>query len=226
MYGSMNRALDEAQADPQIRVVLLRGEGQGFCAGNDLKDFLAPDALQSDSPVLQFLQRLRVFPKVLIAAVQGSAIGIGTTVLLHCDHAIAAEDARFQMPFVRLGLVPEAGSSLLVPHVAGHRRAFEWLVLGEPFDAHVAKDFGFVNAVTEADRLQDEALAVARRYAALPPGAVRQAKQLLRGAGAQALEQAMHEEIQCFSERLAGPEVREAVAAFFEKRAPDFSQFS
>jgi enoyl-CoA hydratase/carnithine racemase len=226
MYRALNAALDVATDDDQIRVVVLRGEGRGFCAGNDLGDFLKPDAVSSESPVLHFLQRLRVFPKVLIAGIHGSAIGIGTTVLLHCDHAIAASDAKFQMPFARLGLVPEAGSSLLIPDMVGHRRAFEWLVLGEPFNAQAAEQHGFVNAVVPVEELDERVDTTARRYAALPPGAVRQAKALMRGQHDDALRAAMDDEIRSFSERLAGPEVREAVNAFFEKRPADFSRFT
>ncbi len=223
MYDALATALREADADREVRVVLLHGAGDVFTAGNDLRDFLDNPPRTADSPVLRFMAALSGAAKPVVAAVHGTAIGIGTTMLLHCDLVYATETARFHMPFVDLGLVPEFGSSALFPALAGHRRAAAHLLLGQPFDASTAADLGLINAVVAPERLMATAMAAAETLAAKPPTALRLTKRLMKSAAAATLEAAVREESRLFVERLASPEAREAFAAFLEKRKPDFS---
>lgn len=226
MYDALTAALGEATSDPGVRVVLLRGEGGAFCAGNDLGDFLANPPTGQDAPVLKFLKAVTTFTKPLVAAVDGAAVGIGTTVLLHCDYAVSTDRAVFLMPFVQLGIVPEAGSTLLVPEMIGHRRAVELMMLGERFGAEDAARYGFVNKVVSADELDAAAQKAVARFAALPPQAVRMTKALLRRPNAEALQEVVALEGDTFIDRLGSGEAKEAMSAFLEKRKPDFSQFS
>lgn len=223
MYARLADALDEAAEDAGIRAVVLSGRGGVFTGGNDLGDFMMDPPTGPDSPVFRFLRNAVGFPKPLIAAVAGPAIGIGTTVLLHCDLAYAAPDARFKMPFVDLGLVPEAASSLLLPRIVGPARAAELLLFGEAFGAETAREIGLINAVVEDP--VETALERAATLAAKPPQAVRQSKALLRRETADAVGETMAHEGALFVERLASPEAQEAFTAFFEKRTPDFSPF-
>ena len=223
MYAGLADALGAAAADASVRAVVLSGTGGVFTAGNDLGDFLMDPPTGADSPVFRFLAAASTFPKPLIAAVEGPAVGIGTTVLLHCDLAYASPDARFRMPFVDLGLVPEAASSLLLPRAAGPMRAAGWLLFGEAFSAEDALAGGLVNEIV-ADPT-GRALERAHTLAAKPPEAVRLTKALLRRADAAAVRETMQVEGDHFRERLASPEAQEAFTAFFEKRAPDFSRF-
>lgn len=218
MYTAMTEALREAQADAAVQVVLVSGKGGCFTAGNDLKDFIATPPSDADAPVVVFLKTLAAFEKILIAAVRGPAIGIGTTLLLHCDMVLAAEDARFQLPFVDLALVPEAASSLLLPRLAGYPRAAELLLLGEAFDAARAYELGLVNRVVAASELDAAALDVARRIAAKPKAAVLATKRLLKSPG-QDVQARVMEEIELFRVQLQSAELRDAVAAFFQARA-------
>jgi enoyl-CoA hydratase/carnithine racemase len=222
MYDAMTAALADAKAGPAT-AVLLRGEGGVFTSGNDLQDFMQRPPTGEDSPVFRFLEALVAFDKPLVAAVSGPAIGVGTTMLMHCDLVYASETARFQLPFVNLGLVPEAGSSLLLPRLAGHVRAAELLFFGEPFGAAYAREIGLVNAVLPEAALLDH---VRGRLAALsekPPTALRETKRLLKGLGdPDAVRARMQAEAAVFLERLASPEVAEAISAFFEKRKPSF----
>ncbi len=199
---------------------MLTGAGGVFTAGNDLADFMMDPPTGPDSAVFQFLQAASTFPKPLLAAIEGPAIGIGTTVLLHCDFAYAAPSARFKMPFVDLGLVPEAASSLLVPRLAGHARASELLLLGATFSAETAREIGLVNAVGDAplERAQETARALAKK----PPEAVRLSKALIKASTAEAVGETIVREGALFIERLGSPEAQEAFAAFFEKREPVF----
>ena len=222
MYATLADTLGSAADDPAVRAVVLNGRGGVFTAGNDLGDFLMDPPSGPDSPVFRFLRAASTFPKPLVAAVEGPAVGIGTTVLLHCDLAYAAPDARFKMPFVDLGLVPEAASSLLLPRVAGPMRAAEWLLFGEAFSAEAACAAGLVNEVV-ADPVA-HALSRARTLAAKPPEAVRLTKALLRRADAAAVQETILVEGEHFTDRLASPEAQEAFTAFFEKRPPDFSR--
>lgn len=223
MYTAMAGALARADADPAIQAVLFSGAGDGFTAGNDLGDFLANPPESADSPVWRFLQALTAARKVLIAAVHGPAVGIGTTMLLHCDLVYAGRSAKLALPFVKLGLVPEAGSSLLLPRLAGHQRAAELLLLGEPFGADTAYELGLANRVVEDAELLATARAAAAAIAALPSEAVEQSKRLLK-RGAAGLKDAMEEEARVFGAQLRSAEFREAAAAFLEKRPPDFAR--
>jgi len=225
MYELFVAHLKQASADPTVRAVLVSGAGGTFTAGNDLKDFSNPKFAQPDSPVLTFMQGLSTFEKPVVAAVQGLAIGIGVTMLLHCDLVYVADDATFSMPFTSLGLVPEFASTLLVPQVAGRVRAAEKLLLGKPFPAHEAVVMGLANAVLPAADVLAHAEKVARAFTQLPPGAVRDTKKLLRGWEGATVKEAIFREASYFGPRLGGDEAREAIAAILEKRAPDFSKF-
>jgi enoyl-CoA hydratase/carnithine racemase len=225
MYEQFVAGLKQAAADPSVRVALIAGSGGTFTAGNDLKDFSNPKFAQADSPVLSFMQGLAAFEKPAIAAVQGLAVGIGVTLLLHCDLVYVADDATFSMPFTSLGLVPEFASTLLLPRIAGRARAAEKLLLGKPFPAAEAVVMGIANAVLPSADVVAHARKVARLLAALPPGAVRDTKKLLRDADAAEVKDAILREASYFGPRLAGAEAREAISAIIEKRAPDFSKF-
>ncbi|MEO0558940.1 MAG: enoyl-CoA hydratase [Bacteroidota bacterium] len=225
MYDALADALAEAAASAETCVVVLSGRDRVFTAGNDLMDFMAAPPTGPDSPVFRFLTALVGFPKPLLVAVDGPAIGIGTTLLLHADLAYATPETRFQMPFVPLGLVPEAASSLLLPRLAGHARAAELLMFGEPFSADTAREIGLVNEIVDSDAVVSRALERARQLAALPPSAVRQTKAFLRRPLAEAVAETISQEGAAFMERLTSPEAQEAFTAFFEKRPPDFSRF-
>ena len=224
MYAGMTAALNAASTDDGVRAVLITGGPACFTAGNDLMDFLNAPPTSPDSPVVQFLPALRSFAKPLLAAVCGPAIGIGTTLPLHCDLAYAGTNARFHLPFVDLGLVPEAGSSLLLPQLLGQRRAAQLLMLAEPFGADQALEFGFVNAVCAPEEVEKVARSKALALAAKAPNALRQTKRLMKQAQADLIAATMEAELQVFGAQLQGPEAAEALQAFFEKRKPDFSQ--
>lgn len=226
MYQTMADALKHANEDPGVRVVLLRGTADIFTAGNDLEDFMKNPPLGPDSPVFQFLYNVAHAKKPLVAAVNGAAVGIGTTMLLHCDAVYAADNARFSMPFTTLGLCPEAASSLLLPAIAGYQRAAEKLLFGEPFGAAEAKEMGFVTQVLPAAEVAAHALARAQKLGALPATSIRATKALMRSAHIKAIEMQMTDESALFRKMLASPEAKEAFSAFFEKRKPDFSRFT
>lgn len=219
MYEALERGLADAEADETVRVVVFRGSEDTFTAGNDLEDFLERPPAGRDAPVFRFLERAAFAAKPLVAAVNGPAIGLGTTLLLHCDLVFAAAGARFQMPFVKLGLVPEFASTYLLPLAAGAARAREMLLLGEPFDAQVARDAGIVTQVVADGETHARAAQAAARLAALPPDAVRETKRLLREPHRAAIEQALRAESDVFRAMLARPEAREALAAFLARRA-------
>src|SRR5688572_3826882 len=226
MYAAIVAALDAAAADNEVRVALIHGTRDCFTAGNDLKDFLErPPHIGDDGPTTRFLRGIPTFPKPLIAAVNGPAVGVGTTMLLHCDLVFAAPGARFQIPFVPLGLVPEAGSSFLLPRIAGYQRAAELLLLGQPFTAEKAYAAGFVTEIVPEGELLERARAAALAVAALPPAAVRATKALMRSRVSAQVAAAMEDEGKAFRDRLRSPEAKEAMTAFFEKRKPDFSRF-
>jgi len=225
MYGRLADELEHAAEDPAIRVVVLTGVGGVFTAGNDLADFQKVGDDEATTFVNPFLAALPLFPKPLLAGVNGLAVGIGTTMLLHCDLVYASAEAVFSMPFAPLGLTPEAGSSLLLPRVAGLQRATELLLLGERFDAQLAREAGIVNEVVEPNQLRQRITSRAEDLAALPPAAVRQTKALIRQNWIEQLKEVMEREGVVFMERLVSPEAAEAFAAFFEKRAADFSRF-
>jgi enoyl-CoA hydratase/carnithine racemase len=225
MYSVLAEALDAAAADATIKVVVLTGAGGIFTAGNDLGDFMKSPPADLDTPVFDFLRAIAKFPKPLIAAVEGPAVGIGTTMLLHCDLVYAADDAVFQMPFTQLALVPEGGSSLMLPTMIGHRRAAELLFFGDRFDVATAREAGIVNQGLPASELAAFVAGRAARLAALAPAALRETKALMKSPVSPHLEAAMRAEGTMFIERLQSPELAEAIEAFFQKRKPDFSQF-
>jgi len=229
MYQAMADAIGAAVADNAVRAVLITGQPGIFTSGNDIEDFMSrPPASGSDamdSPVFRFMRALVECDKPVVAAVTGAAIGIGTTMLLHCDFVYVSDEARLAMPFVSLGLVPEFASSLLVPRLMGQARAAEKLLLGEPFTPEQAVDCGIANAVLPAGEVVNHARRIAERFNALPPGAVREAKALLRGPQREAVFSTIRSEGELFGKRLRSPEAMEAFQAFFQKRKPDFSKF-
>jgi enoyl-CoA hydratase/carnithine racemase len=225
MYNAMADAMAAAEADPQVRVTLIHGARDCFTAGNDLKDFLDRGATGGPSSAFRFISGLPTLKKPLVAAVGGSAVGIGTTMLLHCDFVYAAPNAKFNMPFVALGLVPEAASSLLLPMIAGYQRAAELLMLARPFDAAKAHAAGIVTEIVPEAELFERARETALALAALPAASVRLTKQLMKHQLGEAIAAQMKEEGRIFAERLGSPEAKEAMNAFFEKRKPDFSRF-
>lgn len=225
MYGALADAFREAETDAGVRVILLHGAGDAFTAGNDLADFAANPPTDESSPVFQFLSAISTATKPVVAAVHGPAIGIGTTLLLHCDLVYATPDARLQMPFVTLGLSPEAASSYLLPLFTSPTRAAELLLLGEPFSGEQAHAWGLVNETATMGDLLDRALDRAEALAARPPASVRLTKSFLRRAHADAVQTTIRDEAEAFLQRLQSPEAAEAFTAFFEKRPPDFSAF-
>ncbi len=225
MYTDMAAALQRAEQDDSIRVVLIHGSATCFTSGNDLRDFDQNPPTGEDSPVFKFLAAISQASKPLVAAVNGPAIGIGTTMLLHCDLVYAGENAQFQTPFVNLGLCPEAASSLLLPQLAGYQRAAEMLLLGQPFGATKAYEAGLVNGVFPGNKVFQHALAQVQLLAKQPPAAVRLAKQLMKKNSAATVPVVMAEEGRCFIERLSSPEAAEGLGAFFEGRSADFSRF-
>jgi enoyl-CoA hydratase/carnithine racemase len=222
MYGALADAIEAAENDPSVRVVLIRGEGDMFTAGNDVGEFaaIAAGGSHGERHVSRFLQALARSSRPLIAAVQGRAVGIGTTMLLHCDLVVLAENAQLSTPFVNLALVPEAASSLLMPLRIGYARAYEMFALGEPVDASSALAWGLANRVVPLDRLDAEAKAFAVRLARQPAGAVSTTKRLMRNP--ELLMAQIRAESERFAERLQTVEAREAFAAFAERRPPDF----
>lgn len=226
MYTALVEAFTWANEKDSVRVVLLTGGDGCFTSGNDLVDFMNSPPLGDKSPVMQFLVAISQTRKPIVAAVSGAAVGVGATMLLHCDLVYAGAGALFQMPFVNLGLCPEAGSTLLLPRMMGHQRAAELLLLGEPFSAETAHEVGIVSVVCPDGELLETALGKARRLAAQPPAAVRVAKALMKHSYAFPLREAMREEGALFLERLKSPEATEGIRAFLERRRADFSQFS
>jgi len=222
MYDALTAALADAAARPAVRAVLITGEGDIFTAGNDIKDFLAMSGGLTGTSAGQFIRAAATFGKPLVAAVNGPAIGIGTTLLLHCDLVYASPEARLSVPFVDLGLVPEAGSSVLMPARIGTARASALLMLGEPMDAEAAHAAGLVTALVPAAELREHARAKARKLAAKPPAALAATRALMRGDPGALLAQ-MDRESAAFAHALQGAEAREAFTAFLERRAPNFS---
>ena len=231
MYAALADALESAAVDAAVRAVLIQGDPAVFSAGNDIGDFLqasakqeeADDAIALDEPVFRFLRGLAGFPKPVVAAVCGPAVGIGTTMLLHCDLVYAGDNAAFSMPFVNLGLCPEAGSSLLVPQMLGHHRAAEALLLGDPFMAEAALEVGLVNRIVPPMEANTMAQTQARRLAAKPLAALIETKRLLKKSNQALVLERIEEEARSFRRMMKAPAAREAFAAFMEKRKPDFS---
>jgi enoyl-CoA hydratase/carnithine racemase len=220
MYAALAAAFEGAAGDAEVRVITISGEGQDFAAGNDLADFLSvPPGDRSDIPVWRLLRALARCEIPIVAAVHGNCVGIGTTLLLHCDLVIADETARFSLPFVDLGLVPEAGSTLLLPRLAGRRRAARYLLLGEPFGAEEALAIGLASHIVPAGGLEHGLQRVVEALLAKPAEALRHTQRLLRHGQSTAILERMELESQAFAERLESAEVKQAIAAFFASRA-------
>jgi enoyl-CoA hydratase/carnithine racemase len=226
MYQTMANAILGADKDSAIRVILLTGTKDCFTSGNDLADFMSVQNEPGVKPHNPFLAVISRAEKPVVAAVSGSAIGIGTTMLLHCDLVYAGTKARFQLPFVNLGLCPELASSLLLPRLIGHQKASELFLLGEVFDAQTAREIGLVNAVYPDEDLFEKALQKARQLAAQPPASMRITKTLMKRPIEAAVSKAIGEELELFVERLKSPEAAEAFQAFIERRKSDFSRFT
>jgi len=233
MYASMADALNQAAQDNAVRCAVLQGDIAIFCAGNDIGDFIRQSAQGTDKalpptdenrPGWRLLQALAAFPKPLLAAVCGPAVGIGTTMLLHCDLVYAGDNAAFSLPFVNLGLCPEAASTLLLPRMLGYHRAAEAVLLGEPFMAEAALEVGLVNRVVPPAECNALVQAQARKLAAKPLAALMETKRLMKCADTAPVHARMVEESECFARLMRAPAAREAFSAFMEKRQPDFSR--
>ncbi|MEC9342802.1 MAG: crotonase/enoyl-CoA hydratase family protein, partial [Pseudomonadota bacterium] len=218
MYAGLAHALDKASAHRDIHVTLILGVPGAFSAGNDIADFLqvAMTGKRGSYAVFDFLERIIMARKPVVAGVDGLAIGVGTTMLMHCDHVVASDTSQFRTPFVDLGLVPEAGSSLIGPRLMGHHRAFSLLAMGEPMSAADAREAGFVNHVVDSAAVEETAMAAARAIAARPPEAMEITRRLVRGDRTDVLER-MREEAELFGERLKSDEARAAFTAFMNK---------
>lgn len=227
MYGVLAEAVSEAAADPAARVILFTAEGDSFSAGNDIADFVAigsgADGMGMEAPVFRFLRALAELDKPVVAAVRGRAVGVGFTLLLHCDMVVVAEDALLSAPFVNLALAPEAASSMLLPAAIGHRRAFEMFALGEPIDGVTALTWGLANRTLPRDEVETAARDLAASLAARAPSSLRATKRLMRDG--EAIWALMRREGEAFAAQLKSPEAMEAFSAFSQKRQPDFSRF-
>jgi enoyl-CoA hydratase/carnithine racemase len=224
MYSAMSDAIADGEADGGIRTILFSGSGEAFCAGNDLNAFMADPPSGTDGPVFRFLRTISAAKKVLIAAVHGACVGIGATMLLHCDFVVASRDARLSFPFMNLGLIPEAASTLLLPRAIGHLRAAELLLFGKAIDAETAMQWGLVNRVVDPEALTAAADELTSLIGSLPPGAVQLAKGLMKDDRT-GISARIEQEAGIFVDRLASPEFREAGTAFLERRPADFSRF-
>jgi len=226
MYSAMAEALNAAASNPDVRVVVITGHADCFTAGNDLGDFMNNPPSSGDSPVSNFMKALSTFEKPVVAAVGGVAVGIGVTMLLHCDLVYCGEKTKLNMPFVSLGICPEFASSYVLPRLMGHVRAAELLLLGEAFGADKALQYGLVNAVLPNDQVEATAVAKAQQMAALAPVAVRTTKMLLKKWNNDTAGEAIQHEASHFMPMLKGAEAIEAFTAFMQKRKADFSKFS
>ncbi|MFI8747337.1 enoyl-CoA hydratase [Pseudomonas sp. NPDC077186] len=227
MYAGMAEVLDEADRDPTVRAVLLTGGEQCFTSGNDVADFIQAPPSGLNSEVFQFMRALFEFSKPVVAAVAGPAVGIGTTLLLHCDLVYVSRDAQLKMPFVNLGLCPEYGSSLILPRLLGHARAAELLLLGQGFSGEQAAAWGIANqALDDGAATLAKAREMALRFLDLAPAALADSKRLMRAPDREQLRRVIEEEGALFGQRLRSPEAIEALSAFMQRRKPDFSKFT
>ena len=227
MYGGMAEVLDQADRDGSVRAVLITGGETCFTSGNDVGDFIQAPPAGLNSEVFQFMRALFEFSKPVVAAVSGPAVGIGTTLLLHCDLVYVSREASLKMPFVNLGLCPEYGSSLILPRLLGHARAAELLLLGQGFTGEQAAAWGIANqALADGAATLAKAREMALRFQQLAPSAVADSKRLMRAPGREELRRVMEEEGALFGQRLRSPEAIEALSAFMQRRAPDFSKFA
>jgi len=225
MYAALAEATERARTDDAVRVLLFKGEGDSFSAGNDIGDFIAIGSQAgqaTDMPVFRFLKALADLDKPVVAAVRGRAVGIGLTLLLHCDMVVVAEDALLSAPFINLALAPEAASSMLLPAVLGHQRAFEIFALGEPVDGKTALAWGLANRAVASDQVEAVASELAAKLAGRAPNSIRKTKRLMRDA--ERLWELMQREGEAFGSQMKSPEAMEAFMAFTQKRAPDFSK--
>lgn len=225
MYQSMADALTSAHKDSAVRAILIYGQRDIFTAGNDLEDFMKNPPADMNAPVFQFMQALGYAEKPVVAAVNGAAVGIGTTMLMHCDLVYCADNSVFSMPFVSLGLCPEFASSLLIPLNAGYHKAVEKLLLADPISAHEALEMKIVNGVLPRDDVLEHATKQAERFNQLPPASVRTTKRLLRAGWKTLTEKVIADEANSFGALVRSDEAKEAFTAFFERRKPDFSKF-
>ncbi|SYZ71869.1 Enoyl-CoA hydratase/isomerase [Candidatus Zixiibacteriota bacterium] len=226
MYSKMTEFLSQAEIDENVRIILIGGAGGSFTSGNDLKDFLENPPRDKSSPVFAFMNAISQMEKPVIAAVEGLAVGIGTTMLLHCDLVYAGKNSKFLLPFVNLGLCPEAGSSFLLPPLVGARNATELLFLGEPFSAERAKELGLINGILEDSEVLKYAEQQARKLALKSQTSIRLTKAMLKRKYGQIIKDTISEEAELLMKRLASPEAAEAFAAFFEHRQADFEKFN
>ena len=226
MYTNLADIFDEAAEDDEVRVVLWHGVGESFCAGNDVGDFLKHPPRQGDFPQGRLISALIRFDKPIVAAVQGAAIGGGTTMLTHCDFVYASESAKFQLPFINLALVPEFGSSFSIPARIGHLAAAELFLLGEPFTAWRAAELGLATRVVPDGDLLETATATAHKLAAKPGSAMLAIKRLIKQAALQQIQEAVQGENEMFFSQVSSAEAKEAFSAFLEKRPPDFTNIS
>ena len=224
MYTALADAVAQAESNPEVRVLVFQGHETVFCAGNDIADFLNNPPSTPDAPVFRLLKNVSTFSKPMLAAVAGPAVGIGTTLLFHCDLVYAGDNAAFAMPFVNLGICPEAASSLLAPQMMGYHRAAEALLLGEPFMAEAALEVGLVNRVLPPTEVNSYVQVQARKLAAKPLSSLLETKRLMKAGQAALVQKQMHEEATSFGRMLTEPAAKEAFGAFMEKRKPDFSK--
>jgi enoyl-CoA hydratase/carnithine racemase len=226
MYQAMADGIAAAHDDGAVRSILIHGQKDIFTAGNDLEDFMKNPPAGMEAPVFRFMQALGYSEKPVVAAVNGAAVGIGTTMLMHCDLVYCADNAMFSMPFVSLGLCSEFASSLLIPMNAGYHKAVEKLLLADPISAEEAYDMKIVNRILPPNEVLDYAVRQAERFNRLPPASVRETKRLMKASWKAITEKLIVDEAKSFGAMLRQPEAKEAFAAFFERRAPDFSKFS
>ncbi len=226
MYTEMTQVITAAASNPEVLVLVLAGHADCFCAGNDLNDFMNTPADSLDSPVGRFMSALTSFEKPVIGAVSGIAVGIGVTMMLHCDLVYCGENTKLNMPFVSLGICPEFASSYILPRLMGHQRAFELALLSEPFTAQTALQYGLVNALLPNEQVEAKAIEKAKYIAALAPKAVRVSKMLLKKWNSAAVNEAIVTEANHFMPMLRQPEALEAISAFMQKRKPDFSKLA
>ncbi len=224
MYRQLADAIQKARTDDDVRVIRLVGAGNCFTAGNDIHDFASQTHSENVTDTVAFMQALIECEKVVVAQVHGLAVGIGTTLLLHCDLVYCAPDTRFVLPFINLGLVPEYASSYLLPRLAGRRKASEWLMLGEPFESQEAKDFGLVSRIIEADMLEGTVSTICQSLVEKPAFALKHTKQLLSNE-TEAIQQQMNTELDLFLEAMTTDAAKEAFSAFLEKRPLDRNKF-
>lgn len=225
-YTELAEALRHADTDPRVRVVLIRGSEQCFCAGNDMADFANGMDFTKEQPLQQYMLALLHFSKPVVAAAAGVAVGIGTTMLMHCDIVYLAENAVLRLPFTDLAAVPEYAASLILPRLAGHQRSSELMLLAEKFDAEKAREIGLANQVVPVTELFHQAEQTALKLAAKAPASLRHTKKLLKAELITEIEEVIDTELDYFAKALQSAESKEAVSAFIQKRKPDFSQFS